>query len=536
MSTGKRIWLICIGAGLMALLIALLLISGVGTAPDLQVNAMGYEDRIFNTDRIHSIEIYLDDWDGFLQTCVEEEYTRCTVRINKEQFDNVGIRAKGNSSLTTVSEMGSCRYSLKLEFDHYNSGQSYHGLDKLNLNNLIQDNTMMKDYLTYRMMAEIGAAAPLCSYAQVYVNEQPLGLYLAVEAIEESFLLRNYGSDYGELYKPDADNGQDSKQPKPPAAEQQPQLRGEALRQALQQQRIPTNRLKVASWDSVTMEDLPELMKQLPGVDVPALMQALMASATPDREDEHLKDVKLQYLGDDPDCYPNIFDGSKTDITPEDQARLIRSLKQLSTGTKLKTVVDREAVIRYFAVHNFVCNEDSYTGSTVHNYYLYEKDGQLSMLPWDYNLAFGGMPAPNAAAVVNASIYEPVPGGTYKDRPMLSWILDNQNYRWLYKRYLMELLNVDMGSIVQQTASMIAPYVQRDPTKFCTYEEFESGVDALLQFLELRSESVQQQLLGKPANVDVGDLSLTAMGGVSTAADTSKPHNKENHSNERNDP
>ena len=48
-----------------------------------------------------------------------------------------------------------------------------------------------------------------------------------------------------------------------------------------------------------------------------------------------------------------------------------------------------EEVIRYFVVHNFVCNGDSYTGTMIHNYYLYEEDGRLSMLPWDYNLAYG---------------------------------------------------------------------------------------------------------------------------------------------------
>ncbi len=45
--------------------------------------------------------------------------------------------------------------------------------------------------------------------------------------------------------------------------------------------------------------------------------------------------------------------------------------------------------IRYFVVHNYVCNGDSYTGSIIHNYYLHESDGRLSMIPWDYNLAFG---------------------------------------------------------------------------------------------------------------------------------------------------
>ncbi|MFR3786035.1 MAG: CotH kinase family protein [Agathobaculum desmolans] len=60
--------------------------------------------------------------------------------------------------------MNSERYSFKVEFDHYDSSITYHGLDKLSLNNLIQDSTMMKDYLTYTMMDEFGAAAPLCSH------------------------------------------------------------------------------------------------------------------------------------------------------------------------------------------------------------------------------------------------------------------------------------------------------------------------------------------------------------------------------------
>ena len=224
----KRFWIIVIVATVLALA-AVLLLGKIQGGPDIPVARLGYEDRIFATDRIHSIDIRLENWEGFLETCPEEKYTRCTVVINNEQFDNVGIRAKGNSSLTTVTQLGSSRYSLKLEFDHYDDSQSYHGLDKLNLNNLIQDNTMMKDFLVYRMMQKVGTAAPLCSYAQVRVNGNPLGLYLAVEGIEESFLQRSFGSDYGQLYKPDADNGQDRQ----PQEHQPPRLQGEALRQAL---------------------------------------------------------------------------------------------------------------------------------------------------------------------------------------------------------------------------------------------------------------------------------------------------------------
>lgn len=375
----------------------------------------------------------MDDWQSFLQSCPQEVYTGCTVVINGDTFPNVGVRAERDD---TVTDMGSCRYSLKLVFDHYDSDQRYYGLDQLELRNLLHDNTMMKDYLSYQLMAQLGAEAPLCSYTTVYVNRKSLGLYLAVEALGESFLQRTYGSDHGRLYLPEAVSG------------------------------------------------------------------------------ESAPDTKLQYLGDDPDSYPNLFNHSGTDITEEDKLRLIRSLKQLSTGKDLKNTVDIEAVIRYFTVNTFLCNEDSYTGSPARNYCLYEKDGRLSMLPRRCHLAFGGNATGSAASVINASIYKPVSGGTHADRPMLAWILENKRYTWLYQRYHMELLNVETEAMVERTEKMLAPYVLRDPTRFCTYEEFMAGVDTLKQFLELRSESIQQQLLENTATVDVGELELSAMGGI----------------------
>ncbi|MFI3227383.1 MAG: CotH kinase family protein, partial [Clostridia bacterium] len=55
----------------------------------------------------------------------------------------------------------------------------------------------------YTLMNEFGVASPLTNYASVSVNGETFGLYLAVEAIEDAFLQRNYGTDYGTLYKPE---------------------------------------------------------------------------------------------------------------------------------------------------------------------------------------------------------------------------------------------------------------------------------------------------------------------------------------------
>ena len=204
MSAHKHIDLICILLTVAALLLTVAFMNGEALGIRTAERSMGYEETLFDTSRVHTIDIVIDDWDAFLETATSEEYALCSVVIDNESVKNVAIRGKGNTSLSSVKSMDSERYSFKLEFDHYQSGKSYHGLDKLSLNNIIQDNTYMKDYLTYRMMAEFGVDTPLCSFVYITVNGEDWGLYLAVEGVEDSFLQRNYGRDTGDLYKPDS--------------------------------------------------------------------------------------------------------------------------------------------------------------------------------------------------------------------------------------------------------------------------------------------------------------------------------------------
>ena len=205
-------------------------------------------------------------------------------------------------------------------------------------------------------------------------------------------------------------------------------------------------------------------------------------------------DVKLQYIDDEPDSYSNIWNNAKTEITKADQERLIRSLKKLSDGEQIESVVDMEQVMRYFVVHNYVCNDDSYTGMMVHNYYLYEEDGQMAMIPWDYNLAFGTFHAADADSAVNTPIDNPVSGGA-SDRPMFSWIFESEEYVERYHQLFTEFLNtLDIQKIIDDAYDLIASYVEKDPTAFYTDEAFENGVETLRKFCDLRSESISMQI------------------------------------------
>lgn len=473
MSGSKHFDRIAVIVMALMLVLTILFMNGAALGIEAMAHTMGYENRLFDNTKVHSVDIVMDDWDEFIANAASEEYYMASVVIDGESYKNIGLRAKGNTSLSMVSSLGSERYSFKIEFDHYDSTRTYHGLDKLSLNNLIQDSTMMKDYLTYTMMNGFGVNSSLCSYVYITVNGEDWGLYLAVEGVEESFLERNYGSDYGELYKPDS--------------------------------------LGFGGGRGNGREFDPSAMFGGGMPDIPFSGGGGFGMGS--------SDVKLQYIDDELDSYLNIWNIAKTHITKADQKRLIESLKKLSDNQDIASVVDIEQVIRYFVVHNYVCNDDSYTGMMVHNYYLYETDGRLSMIPWDYNLGFGTFGGGNATSTVNTPIDTPVSGGS-SDRPMLNWIFESEEYTALYHQYFAEFLNsVDIQGIINNTYDLIQSYVEKDPTAFYTYEEFELGVETLRQFCNLRSSSISMQLdNGETVNnmsyVDASAITLSDMGSM----------------------
>lgn len=541
MSTHKHIDKICVVVLVLTFVITILFMNGAALGIQTVSKTMRYENRLFDTSRVHTIDIVMDDWDSFIESCINEEYAVAAVVIDGESYKNVGIRAKGNTSLSMVSAMNSDRYSFKIEFDQYDSTKSYYGLDKLSLNNLIQDTTYMKDYLTYRLMDSFDVDAPLCSYVYITVNGEDWGLYLAVEGVEDGFLQRNYGSDYGNLYKPDSmgfgggrGNGRDFKMEdfmnslnEENDAEGFGNFGGFGRFGEMKNQGFGAMPPSPGMQRDQTQGDFdPSAIfgGQMPqGVDGQNIPNRGMAGGMGPG------DVKLQYIDDDPDSYSNIFDSAKTDITDADKSRLIASLKKLSGGEDIESVVNIDEVIRYFVVHNFVINGDSYTGSMIHNYYLYEEDGQLSMIPWDYNLAFGTFSffGGGADSAVNDPIDTPLSVSGSGDRPMIDWILTDDEYLELYHQYFSEFIeSTDFISFINDTEALIAPYVEKDPTAFYSREEFETGVSVLREFCDLRVESIRGQLNGTiPATadgqssnpsslIDASQLNLSDMGSM----------------------
>ncbi len=176
-------------------------------------------DAYFDLNRVLDIEIEiaLGDWETlrhqtrtFEDVMAEiEEYGLSrpfaniytwfsgTVTVNDETYGNVGVRKKG-----FLGSQSDTKPSLKLRFDKYVDGQSLGGvIERMTLNNSIQDASMVNTCLAYQIFATAGSPSPRCNFATVTVNGKKLGLYVHVEEIKEPFLALHFDSAEGNLYE-----------------------------------------------------------------------------------------------------------------------------------------------------------------------------------------------------------------------------------------------------------------------------------------------------------------------------------------------
>lgn len=123
-------------------------------------------------------------------------YLPAEVTINGESIGQVGLRKKG-----LIGSSSTQRPSLKIKFNFAKKGGRYLGLDRLTLNNNIQDSSLVKQHLSYKLFRKAGLPAPRCNFAQVYVNGQFLGVYTNVESVRKPFLKRVFDDDKGDLYE-----------------------------------------------------------------------------------------------------------------------------------------------------------------------------------------------------------------------------------------------------------------------------------------------------------------------------------------------
>lgn len=489
MIESKKIHIVVVAATIFALItsILILVLGNVSALNETSSKKAEYSTEIFGNEII-SIEIIADesDWQGMLDNAINEEYIMVDVVVNDTMFKSVGIRPKGNSSLTQVVNSDSDRYSFRIKFDEYIKNQTCFGLDTLVVNNMIGDKTYMKEYVSYDLMREIGVDASEFGFADIMVNGEDWGLYFAIELYGTSYKDRVYNDVSGALYN------------------------------------VKNTQMEAGQHG---MDDSPQMpdgdFPQKPDGDSPQMGEGGSGGSG----------GSLEYTDDKIESYSSIFDNVVGKGTKKEFKRVIKALEKLSEGEELEKYFDVDKILRYLAAHTIVVNLDSYSSNMAQNYYLYEHNGQITILPWDYNLAWGGFQSGNASSVINFPIDTPVSNVEMSSRPLIDKLLQNSEYLDKYHDYLQELITnyFSDGKFEEKITSLdnlISSYVEKDKTAFCSFQEYEKAISSFITLGNLRAESVQSQLDGTiPSTteeqkensdklISSGDLNLSDLGSM----------------------
>ncbi len=536
MIESKKINIIAIIAVCVALVITALIIGFGDSEAAKEARQAEYITELFG-DEIISVDILADSetWSAMLENAQAKEYIMADVAINGVTYQNVGVRTKGNASLTQVSGTDSPeRYSLRLKFDEYIKGQTCLCLDELVLNNLITDATYMKEYMSLDVMRYIGVDAPLTNYASISVNGEAFGLYVALESYGESYNGRVYEDNTGNYYNVKTmQMGGGARGDMPGGVPPEGMLEGGVPPEGMPEGGGPPEGMPEGGppegmrggpppeWNGEAPQGGPPGQGEMPADGE----RSFNAPGTADWNDRAgfvgmgggSRGGTLEYTDDELSSYPAIFENASGSVSNSDQRKVVAALKNLSTGTDLERYFDVDAILRYFAAHTVVVNLDSYYSNMAQNYFIYERDGQVSILPWDYHLSYGGFQAGSAEDVVNFPIDTPVSGVEMESRPLLNMLLSNEEYLARYHGYLQEIVDGYFNSgLFEETAralqTKLAEYVKDDPSAFYTYDEFNAGVDALILLNRLRADSITGQLNGTiPATTEGQQADASAL-------------------------
>ncbi|MBN8637200.1 MAG: CotH kinase family protein [Anaerolineae bacterium] len=133
--------------------------------------------------------------------------------FNGQPWTNVGMRFKGNSSLSGTWGAGSLKLPFRLDFDKFEDtypeidNQRFFGFDGLSFSSNFRDTSYLHERVAADIFREAGVPSARTAFYAVYLDygtgSQYLGLYTAVEMVDDTVIETQFADDSGNLYKPE---------------------------------------------------------------------------------------------------------------------------------------------------------------------------------------------------------------------------------------------------------------------------------------------------------------------------------------------
>lgn len=306
---------------------------------DMQAEAQeGKYNEYFLEDDLQTIQIDIDENNlNYLWQNAGDKPTVMTnsVTIGDQVIGYTGMKTKGSYTLDhSVSDnKGSDRFSFTINFGKYikkkdyGAKQNFYGVSKISFNNFFFDKSMMKEFFALKLLSEMGVPTPQYGLAKVYINGDYYGVYSMIEALDSSILEQYYQVDDDEI---------SNYLLKPEGTN--------FIYSELEKDPSPL-------WEKD--EESYQEVKDM----IPTVMMSIK---------------RLNQLSEGKN-----FEDQEIDVNSQEYLDL------------LGQVIDVDEMVKYFAVHSFLCQMDNmFVGQK--NFGLYcDKNGIMQMIPWDYDLSFG---------------------------------------------------------------------------------------------------------------------------------------------------
>lgn len=181
-------------------LLALTTVAAQSPQPELAPHAL------FGAPAVHDIWIQFKDADywqkmtaNFVENSDDIPYIEASFWFNDVYFETIGVRFKGNSSYRGSTN----KKPFRIKLNEFVKGQKIGGIASLNLNNLWNDPSFIREKLYFDLAARAGLRAPRSNFANLYINGKFWGLYGLGEVINSDFLESRYvkADQTGNLYK-----------------------------------------------------------------------------------------------------------------------------------------------------------------------------------------------------------------------------------------------------------------------------------------------------------------------------------------------
>jgi len=187
---------------------------------------------VFPEEKVNRIDLVLssENWTAMLDDMTENYgefgtneniessgedpiWKSCSFKFNDQEWWNVGIRFKGNSSLISAWKQGNMKLPMRFNFDKFEDdyeeikNQRFYGFKKLTLSSNFSDTSLMREKVIADIYRDSGVPAPRTAFYRVYIDygegEKYFGLYTMIELPEDEMLEQQFSNEDGNLYKPE---------------------------------------------------------------------------------------------------------------------------------------------------------------------------------------------------------------------------------------------------------------------------------------------------------------------------------------------